>query len=209
VNISPSTSRALLIAQAVAVHLIEFARTSPTSNTSKNPTGDFLSQYLPSSDCTSIAFAGPLPGRGHINGQVKNNYPYPIYVRQAVAEYSGVTGEKCEAFGETQDLLVQPYQFYISERPTYFDGCSTSRKLSLITTCSLALTNFQSRSPTTLVTPTSTKSSTPSTAATAGPGVTCPPRTALRSSTSTASSPLCLWTAWLSVVLRAGMVRMK
>ncbi|KAF3052262.1 hypothetical protein E8E11_011472 [Didymella keratinophila] len=114
----------------IAVNLIDFAHASPTPNTSKNPTGDFFSQYLPSSDHTSIAFAGPLPGEGHINGQVKNNCPNPIYVRQAGAEFSGVTGGRCEGFGETKDLLVQPGQFHISERPTYFDGCSTSLKVS-------------------------------------------------------------------------------
>ncbi|KAL1652723.1 hypothetical protein SLS61_004705 [Didymella pomorum] len=133
----------------VAVHLIEFARTSPTSNTSKNPTGDFLSQYLPSSDCTSIAFAGPLPGRGHINGQVKNNYPYPIYVRQAVAEYSGVTGEKFKVSHNIGNPHIYQIEYSVDRRNRWAwcnlsaeDGAPfqyVDRKLSVMSVDSLAV----------------------------------------------------------------------
>lgn len=104
---------------AAALHSFSFASPTP---------GDFFSQYLPTSGFASIDFAGPLLGEGHINGQVTNQCHYPIYVRQAVAEFSGVTGEKCKHFGETKDVKIDPGRVYISERPTYYDGCGTLRK---------------------------------------------------------------------------------
>lgn len=110
---------------------IKVTLASPAPTTSKNNGGDFFSQYLPTSNYASIDFGGMLPGEGHINGQVTNKCSFPIYVRQAVAEWSGVTGEKCEGFGETKDMLVEPGKTYISERPAYWDGCGTSRESRL------------------------------------------------------------------------------
>ncbi|KAJ8114278.1 hypothetical protein OPT61_g3795 [Boeremia exigua] len=110
--------------------LINLVRATAVPATSKNAPDSFLVQHLPTSNFASIDFAGPLPGEGHINGQVTNKCSYPIYVRQAVAEFSGVTGEKCEHFGETHDVKVDPGLTYVSEKPTYFEGCGSSLKVS-------------------------------------------------------------------------------
>ncbi|KAJ4989337.1 hypothetical protein SVAN01_05242 [Stagonosporopsis vannaccii] len=113
------------------VTLVNFTFASPAPGSiSKNTLSTFLTQHLPTSGFASMAVAGPLPGEGYINGQVTNNCPFPIYVRQAVAQYSGVTGEPCEHFGETADIKVDPGLTYFSEKPTYFEGCGTSLKVS-------------------------------------------------------------------------------
>ncbi|KAJ4380964.1 hypothetical protein N0V86_003311 [Didymella sp. IMI 355093] len=113
-------SSILALVAIAAIHLkTSFA--SPTPHISKNTTDEFP-------DYSSIEIGGKLPGEGHINGQVMNNCPFPVYVRQAVAEFSAVTGDACEGFGETEDQLVKPGETYVSERPTYWDGCGSSRK---------------------------------------------------------------------------------
>lgn len=75
-----------------------------------------------------MSIAGPLPGEGSIHGVVSNNCRFPIYVREAIAEFSGVTGKRCKHFGETQDRYIGPGKTYTSRYPTYFDGCGTSSK---------------------------------------------------------------------------------
>ncbi|KAF1929486.1 uncharacterized protein M421DRAFT_4617 [Didymella exigua CBS 183.55] len=88
----------MLFVMPIATIFFKAIFASPAPATSKNATSDFFSQNLPSSSFAFIDVGGMLPGEGDINGQVTNNCPFPVYVRQGVAERSGVTGEKCAGF---------------------------------------------------------------------------------------------------------------
>ena len=53
------------------------------------------------------------PSKGHTNGHVTNHCPFPVYIHQAAAKYSSVTGKSCENCGDMTDLLGQLGEVYV------------------------------------------------------------------------------------------------